>query len=176
MATPAPLHDMSSVSIRPVTPDDAAAICAIYNPYVASTTISFEEAAVEPMEMAQRIAIVEAAELPWLVATAGGKLIGYTYATRWHARPAYRTSVESSVYIDQQVTRSGAGKALYSALLDELRARGLHVVIGVVALPNDGSVAFHERFGFHKVAHFSEIGRKFGRWIDVGYWELKLED
>lgn len=165
---------MTSISIRPATPEDAVAICAVYNPYVATTTISFEEEPVPAADMAQRIADVAAAGLPWLVAEEGGQLLGYAYATKWRARPAYRTSVESSVYVDAAAAGRGTGMLLYCALLDELRGREVHMVIGGIAQPNEKSVALHERLGFRKVAHFSEVGRKFGRWVDVGYWELRL--
>lgn len=167
---------MPAISIRPATLDDAAAICAIYNPYVAGTTISFEEEPVSPGDMAQRIADVQATGLPWLAAQAGGQLVGYAYATKWRARPAYRTSVESSVYVDAAEAGQGIGTGLYRALLDELRQRGVHMVIGGIAQPNAASVVLHERLGFRKVAYFSEVGRKFGRWVDVGYWELRLQD
>lgn len=165
---------MSSVAIRCAAPDDACAICAIYNPYVASTTISFEEEAVLSADMVQRIADVAAAGLPWLVAEQAGQLVGYAYATKWRARPAYRTSVESSVYVDAAAAGRGTGTLLYRALLEELRRSEVHMVIGGIAQPNERSVALHERLGFRKVAHFSEVGRKFGRWVDVGYWELRL--
>jgi phosphinothricin acetyltransferase len=165
---------MLTTHVRAATPVDAAAICAIYNPYVTTTAITFEEDAVAVPDMAQRIADVDAAGLPWLVAEAGGKVVGYAYATRWRVRPAYRFSVESTVYVDHTLTGQGVGRALYDVLLDELRRRGLHVVIGGIALPNEGSVGLHEKLGFEKVAHFAEVGMKFGRWIDVGYWALRL--
>ncbi|MCC2957790.1 N-acetyltransferase family protein [Massilia sp. IC2-477] len=167
---------MSAITIRPATVEDAAAICAVYNPYIATTTISFEEEPVSAADMAQRIVDVAASSLPWLVACREGRLLGYAYATKWRARPAYRTSVESSVYLDRQEASRGLGTALYQALLDELRAREVHMVIGGIAQPNERSVALHEKLGFRKVAHFSEVGRKFGRWVDVGYWELRLQD
>jgi L-amino acid N-acyltransferase YncA len=166
--------DMPTTHIRPATPIDAARICAIYNHYVTTTTVSFEEEAVGTPEMAQRIADVGAAGLPWLVLEVDGALAGYAYATKWRARPAYRHAVESSVYLDQAYAGRGLGRMLYGALLDRLRERGLHVVIGGIALPNDASAGLHEALGFRKVAHFSEVGKKFGRWLDVGYWELKL--
>ena len=165
---------MQPISIRPATMDDAAAVRAIYNPYIATTTISFEEEAVSAADMAQRIADVQAANLPWLVAESEGRVLGYAYATKWRARPAYRTSVESSIYLDPDAAGQGLGTLLYQTLLAELRGRELRMVIGGIALPNEASVALHERLGFRKVAHFSEVGRKFGRWIDVGYWELNL--
>jgi L-amino acid N-acyltransferase YncA len=165
---------MLTTHIRTASPTDAAAICTIYNHYVTTTTITFEEDAVAEPDMAQRIADVSAAGLPWVVAEAGGKVVGYAYATKWRVRPAYRYSVESTVYVDPAWVGQGVGRALYDVLLDALRQRGLRVVIGGIALPNEGSVGLHEKLGFHKVAHFAEVGMKFGRWIDVGYWELNL--
>jgi phosphinothricin acetyltransferase len=161
--------------LRAATPEDAGAIAAIYNHYIATTTISFEERAVTDEEMAQRIRDVSAV-LPWLVREdAAGQVTGYAYATRWRVRSAYRFSAETSVYVAPGQGGQGIGSALYTALLDQLRRRGVHMVIGGIAQPNPASVALHERLGFVKVAHFSEVGRKFDRWIDVGYWERKLD-
>jgi len=160
--------------IRPASSLDAARICAIYNLYVAATTISFEEAAVLESDMAGRIADVTDGGLPWLVLEVDGAVAGYAYATKWRARPAYRHAVESSVYLDPALAGRGHGRRIYEKLLTELRTRGLHTVIAGIAQPNERSVALHERLGFRKVAHFSEVGFKFGRWIDVGYWQLML--
>jgi phosphinothricin acetyltransferase len=165
---------MPSTRLRSASSADAAAICAIYNTYVATTAISFEEEPVAEPEMARRIAEVGAAGLPWLVLEVDGQLAGYAYATRWRVRPAYRFSVESSIYLDRACAGRGLGRLLYGALLDQLRQRELHLVIGGIALPNEASVGLHEALGFRKVAHFTEVGMKFGRWIDVGYWELHL--
>ena len=161
-------------SIRPASPADAERICAIYNHYIATTTISFEEEPVPEADMARRIADVAAANLPWLVLHEDDQLIGYAYATKWRVRAAYRYAVESSVYLDPDHAGKGAGTMLYEALLAELRRRDLHLVIGGIAQPNEASVRLHERLGFQKVAHFSEVGLKFGKWIDVGYWQLRL--
>jgi phosphinothricin acetyltransferase len=165
---------MSTTEIRSATAADAARICAIYNPYIASTTITFEETPVAEAEMAQRIRDVDEAGLPWLVASIDGEVIGYAYATNWRARPAYRHSVESTVYIDQDACGRGAGESLYRRLLDDLHSRGLHTVIAGIAQPNTRSVALHERLGFRKVAHFAEVGFKLGQWVDVAYWQLAL--
>lgn len=160
--------------LRDATADDAPAIAAIYNPYILDTTISFEEDPVTDAEMARRIADVQGGGLPWLVAELDGAVIGYAYATKWRVRHAYRHSVESSVYLAPAAARKGIGSALYSALLERLRAGGYHLVIGGIALPNDASVALHEKMGYEKAAHFKEVGFKFGRWLDVGYWQKKL--
>lgn len=161
--------------IRDAGPGDAAAIAAIYNPYIAGTTVSFEEEAVSAGEMRDRIAAVQDGGLPWLVLEAAdGVVAGYAYATKWRVRHAYRFSVETSVYLAQGSERKGYGTALYEVLLERLRAQGCHLAIAGIALPNEGSVALHEKLGYKKVAHFGEVGFKFGRWLDVGYWELRL--
>lgn len=165
---------MLTTHLRPASTADAAAIRAIYNHYIATTTISFEEDAVTEQDMAQRIGDVGTAGLPWLVLEVDGKVVGYAYATKWRVRPAYRYSVESTIYLDHAFAGRGLGHILYGALLDELRKRELHLVIGGIALPNEASVGLHERLGFRKAAHFTEVGMKFGRWTDVGYWELRL--
>jgi len=159
--------------IRSANSADAAAIAAIYNHYIATSTISFEEQPVSAGEMARRIADVTA-RLPWLVCEQDGVVQGYAYATPWRVRSAYRHSVETSVYVSCEHPRRGIGRRLYAALLDQLRARDLQVAIGGIAQPNEASVALHEAMGYRKVAHFSRVGFKFERWIDVGYWELQL--
>ena len=159
--------------IRSATPDDAPAICAIYNRYVLGSTITFEEQEVTDAEMRTRIDEV-LRSLPWLVWDADGTLGGYAYATKWRVRSAYRFSAESTVYLAPEFQRRGIGRKLYTALLGQLRARGLHRVIGGIALPNAASVGLHEALGFRKTAHFTEVGFKFDRWIDVGYWEFDL--
>ncbi|QGZ37742.1 phosphinothricin acetyltransferase [Pseudoduganella flava] len=161
--------------IRDANPADAAAIAAIYNPYIADSTISFEEEAVSVEEMRTRVQGVQDGGLPWLVLEHDdGSIAGYAYATKWRVRHAYRFSVETTVYLAPAHGRKGHGTALYVALLERLRAAGCHLAIAGIAQPNEASVALHEKMGYRKVAHFSEVGFKFGRWVDVGYWELKL--
>ena len=160
--------------IRLATPADAAAIAAIYNHYVETTTITFEEQAVAADEMARRIADV-GARLPWYVFERAEAVLGYAYATPWRARSAYRFSVESTVYVAPGCARQGIGSRLYKVLIDDLRARGMQVVLGGIAQPNPASVHLHQSVGFEKVAHFKRVGRKFGQWVDVGYWELQLD-
>lgn len=163
----------SDVLIRAAAPTDAEAVCAIYNPYVLGTAVTFEEVAVTADDMRQRIAEVTVA-LPWLVAEQDGQVVAYAYATRWRTRAAYRYSVESTVYVKQGRQGRGIGSALYRTLLNDLHTRGLHVVIGGIALPNAASVALHEKLGFRKVAEFEQVGFKFGEWRNVGYWQREL--
>lgn len=162
------------LELRDATPDDADAIVTIYNHYVTTTAISFEEIIVSTDAMRQRIADVQASQLPWLVATIDGAVAGYAYATKWRVRHAYRFSVESSVYLASDKAGLGLGSALYTSLLERLKSSDRHLVIGGIALPNEASVRLHEKMGFVKVAHFTEVGRKFDRWIDVGYWQLTI--
>jgi len=159
--------------IRNVNIEDAGAICDIYNHYVLNTAITFEEAPVSIKEIQSRIAEVTSS-LPWYVSEENGKVIGFAYASKWKSRCAYRFSVESTAYLHPDFIGKGIGRRLYRSLISELRNRSLHGVIGGIALPNEGSVALHERLGFVKVAHFKEVGWKFGQWIDVGYWQLIL--
>jgi L-amino acid N-acyltransferase YncA len=159
--------------IRMATAADAEAICAIYNHYVTDTIVTFEEQPVRAADMRSRMAAV-LEKLPWLVFECDGDLAGYAYASPWKTRIGYRFAVESSIYLAPAHTGRGFGAALYRALLDDLRARNIHCVIGGAALPNPASVALHEKLGFAKVAHFRENGFKFGRWIDVAYWQRLL--
>lgn len=160
--------------IRQAEAGDAEAIARIYNPYVLDTTVTFEEQAVSPGQIAERLRGVGAAGLPWLVDERDGRVAGYAYAGPWKARAAYRLTVECAVYVEAAAVGRGVGRALYGELLPLLRGRGAHAAVACLSLPNPASVALHERFGFEKVGHFREVGRKFGRWLDVGYWQLLL--
>ena len=167
---------MAGDDIRDARAADAARIATIYNHYVAQTIVTFDIDPVAADDMRGRVAEVQRDGLPWLVASdVTGVVLGYAYAARWRARAAYRHSVESSIYLAPGATGRGIGRRLYRRLLERLRASGLHTVIGGAALPNPPSVALHEALGFTQVAHLREVGRKFGRWIDVGYWQLHLQ-
>lgn len=160
--------------MRPATASDAEAIAQIYNYYITDTIVTFEEVPVGRDEMASRIADIAAAGLPWIVAEADGVVVGYAYASPWKQRIGYRFSVESTVYLAHDATGCGTGTQLYRELIALLTGRGLHLVIGGIGLPNPASIALHERLGFEKVAHFREVGTKFGKWVDVGYWQLRV--
>ncbi len=159
--------------IRHVRPEDAAAICGIYNEYVRNSTATFEETPVAEEEMGRRI-VSTAARYPWLVFESDNMVAGYTYARSWRDRAAYRNTVETGTYLAPQFTGRGFGSLLKAALITELRNSGFHAIVSGIALPNPASVALCEKFGFVKVAHFRQVGFKMGRWIDVGYWQLLL--
>lgn len=167
----APRASSPGVVVRTATKGDASALADIYNPYVLETTITFEEAAVGPADMVSRVAETLEAGLPFLLAEVAGVPAGFAYASKWKGRCAYRHTAETTVYVARDHWRCGVGKALYTRLLESLQQARIHAAIGGIALPNDSSVALHERLGFVKVAQFKEVGFKFNRWIDVGYWQ-----
>lgn len=163
-----------TAAIRAAASSDASAVVAIYNHYVAETVITFEEQPIDAGEMARRIEDVQSVSLPWLVAEENGQIVGYAYAAPWKTRSAYRFSVEITVYVAPGNLGRGIGSMLYSQLFSTLQTLGVHAVIGGIALPNEASVALHEKFSLKKVAHFQQVGFKFNRWVDVGYWERIL--
>ena len=162
------------IAIRPAEPADAAAVATIYNHYVERTIVTFEEEPVSAEEMARRLEESRSESLPWLVAAEAGRVVGYASSRKWKARSAYRFSAEITVYVAPGNARRGIGSGLYARLFPILQARGVHAVIAGIALPNEASVALHEKFDMRKVAHFPEVGFKFDRWIDVGYWQRTL--
>jgi L-amino acid N-acyltransferase YncA len=160
--------------IRPATVDDAASIAEIYRPVVENTTISFELDAPGAGEMRSRVAEITRS-YPWLVAVDCEAVVGYAYASRHRKRAAYAASVDASVYVGEAARRNGIAWALYSALFTQLReARTFHRVFAGIALPNDASVALHKKFDFELVGIYREVGKKFGRWIDVAWWQRSL--
>ncbi|MBZ0114884.1 MAG: GNAT family N-acetyltransferase [Thermoanaerobaculia bacterium] len=162
------------MKLRPAQSADAASIARIYNHYVLNTVVTFEEEPVSGEVMAGRLAETREVSLPWIVAEQEGDLVGYAYASSWKGRRAYRHSVETTVYLDQGCAGHGIGSSLYLELLTQLRALGMHTAIGGIALPNDASVALHEKLGFVHLGTFRQVGFKQGRWIDVGYWQVLL--
>jgi phosphinothricin acetyltransferase len=165
---------MGGVSIRSALAVDAEQVARIYNYYVKNSVITFEEEPVSAEVMASRMAEVQGSALPWLVAQVDDLVVGYAHASKWKVRSAYRHSVETTIYIEKGREGRGIGSMLYSELLSLLRASGKHVAIGGAALPNDASVALHEKLGFEHVATFRQVGFKHDRWVDVAYWQIVL--
>jgi phosphinothricin acetyltransferase len=159
--------------IRPATGRDAASICGIYNHYIKTTAITFEEAPVSFNEMALRIRTV-VSKYPWIVWEEAGEILGYAYINAWKDRSAYRYAAEDSIYIKNGAQGRGIGKKLLAALLGEARHTDVHVLVAGITTPNPRSVGLHEKFGFKKIAEFVEIGYKLDRWLNVGYWQLIL--
>ncbi len=159
--------------IRDVKVSDAKAILEIYSYYVINTIVSFE---LVPPSLGYMEEKIGSSEFPWLVYEEQGQVIGYSYATSWKAREAYKNSVETSVYLSNVARGRGIGKKLYDELLSILKQQGYHMIIGGISLPNEASVKLHESLGFQYVGAFKEVGHKFGEWVDVGYWQLHFEE
>lgn len=161
--------------IRHATAADGDGVAAIYGPVVATTTISFELEVPTGAEMGERIARV-GPENVWLVAEVDGHVVGYAYSAPFRARPAYRATRETTVYVHPDHQGQGVARRLLEELLGRLAGAGVHRVVAGIALPNDPSVALHEGLGFTLVGRFTEVGHKFGQWHDVAFWELALDE
>jgi len=163
------------MDIRSAVASDSAQIAEIYNYYIENSHATFETERIDASEMLRRMEEGWTAGYPFLVYEDQDAVVGYAYGRRYRPRFAYLHSIEISVYVKHGSGKQNIGTNLYESLIAEIRQKDLHAVIGGISLPNDASVRLHEKFGFEKVAHFREVGRKFGRWIDVGYWELLLD-
>ena len=159
--------------LRLASPADAAGCLAIYRPFVESSHTTFETEVPSVEEFAQRIESTLEAR-PWIVAEADGRIAGYAYASPIKDRAAYQWSVEVAIYVAPDVRRRGVGCALYAALFRCLAGLGYVNAIGIIALPNDASIALHESLGFVKVSHLKSIGFKLGAWHDSGWWQKRL--
>lgn len=159
------------MNIRKVEAADAAQIADVYNYYILNTHHTFESEALSVEEMEKRI-VETSGEYPFLVAEFDGVIQGYIYAAPFKMRQAYEHSAEVSIYVRNQAKQKGIGSELYRGMIEELAETDFHTMIAGIALPNDASVRFHEKLGYEKIAHFSQIGYKLGRWVDVGFWQM----
>jgi L-amino acid N-acyltransferase YncA len=167
------MEAMAMARIRAATAQDGQAIAAIYAPYVQDTAISFEEIPPASDQMSERVRIISATH-PFLVLEEADAVIAYAYASRHAERAAYRWSVDVAVYVHLGVHRRGIGRALYIRLLGILEHQGFHSAYAGITRPNDNSVGLHEAMGFEPIATYQEVGFKFGRWWDVGWWRRSL--
>ena len=152
---------------RPARPADIPAITRIYADAVRHGTASFELAPPDEAEMARRRDALLAGGFPYLVADVEGEVAGFAYAGPYRARPAYRFTVEDSVYIAPQAQRRGIGRALLDQLIVACEARGYRQMIAVIGDSSQTpSIALHEAAGFRRVGTFEAVGFKFGRWLD----------
>ena len=156
-----------SPRVRPANPADIPAITRIYRQHVRHGLASFETEPPSAIEMARRQAAVLELGLPWLVAELDGAIAGYAYAGVYRARPAYRYTVEDSVYVDGDATGKGIGSALMPALIDGCARAGRRQIIAVIGdSANLASIRLHEKFGFARVGLLPAVGYKFDRWVD----------
>lgn len=163
-------------SLRFVQPEDALAIAEIYAPAVVGSAISFEEIAPSAAEMRERIVKISA-NYPWLVAVDDqDRVVGYAYANQHRDRASYRWSVDVSAYVRAGFHGQGIGKRLYAELFKLLRERNFYRAFAGITLPNPGSIALHESFGFEHLGTYHKVGYKNDGWWDVGWWQLSLRD
>lgn len=163
-----------AVPVRPATLADLPAILAIYNDAVLNTTAIWNET---PVDLENRRAWYEsrtARNQPILVAERDGEVIGYASYGDWRAFEGFRHTMEHSVYVRSDRKGRGTGAALMEALITAAMNRGVHVLIGCIEAENVASIRLHEKLGFRFVGRFSEVGQKFGRWLDLACMELRL--
>ncbi|MEJ2594477.1 MAG: GNAT family N-acetyltransferase [bacterium] len=161
--------------IRTAEKRDIDQICDIYNYYVQHSIATFDEKEMSGPEMEEYLSGIMN-NYPWLVYESVGEVLGYAYVSPWKSRSAYKYSLESTIYIHPDYIRKGIGTRLYSVLISRAKELGFHALIGGISLPNPASVALHEKMGFQKIGQFCEVGFKFDKWVDVGYWELLLKE
>lgn len=160
--------------IRLATLDDASGILAIYAPVVQNTFISFETEVPDVTEIQSRISKT-LEQYPYLICEIDGSVAGYAYGSAFRSRRAYQWTTEVTVYVNENFQRRGVGRALYTALFEVLRQQGYYNAVGVIALPNAGSVTLHEIMGFEKIGVFRNMGNKLDDWHDTGWWQLELQ-
>jgi phosphinothricin acetyltransferase len=161
--------------VRTATAADLPAAAAIYTHYVLNTTITFNTQVRTPREWTERFERdVQGGRHELLVAEVDGTVTGYVETGPFRPKPAYDRSIELSIYVAPDAQGSGAGSALYGALFERLAGRDLHRAYSIIALPNDASVRFHERWGFVHRGTLTEAGYKFGRYLDVAFYERAL--
>ncbi|MGE2737824.1 N-acetyltransferase family protein [Mycolicibacterium vaccae] len=156
------------VAVRPAVPEDADSIAAIYRHYVLTGVATFEIEPPDRDEVLRRMSVATAAGLPYLVAEADGEVLGYAYCSPWKTRPAYRSTVEDSVYVAPDATGRGVGGQLLDALLAECLSAGIRQVIAVIVDADDASsLTLHRRRGFVDAGRLCAVGFKHGRWLDT---------
>lgn len=163
------------LTIRLAEERDVKGILEIYIPFILDTTVTFEESIPDEASFWQRIQDIMK-ELPFLVCEIDGRVAGYAYASGYRSRASYRWTKEVSVYIHPDFYRRKVGHALYVTLNEMVRYQGVANLLAIITMPNESSVAFHEHVGYTKCAEFSKVGYKMGQWLNVGWFELFLQD
>jgi phosphinothricin acetyltransferase len=163
------------IKIRLATINDAEGILAIYSPYILNTSFTFETEVPSLTDFQKRISAY-LINWPWLVCEIDGVIAGYAYGAKYRERTAYQWCVESSIYIHDDFQKQNIGKALYEALVEILKRQGYRNVYAVINLPNDKSVRFHESCGFTYFATYEKVGYKLGKWKNVGWWQLVINE
>ncbi|MBO0775129.1 MAG: N-acetyltransferase [Actinobacteria bacterium] len=155
-------------AVRAAAPADMGRVAEIYAHYVTATVTTFDIAAPSAADWQRKLGELAGRGLPFLVAETGGQVAGYAYAAPWRSKPAYRHTVEDSIYLDPAWRGQGLGRLLLDALLAACTGAGVRQVIAVIAVNGDAaSAALHGRFGFAEAGRLTGVGRKHGRWIDT---------
>jgi phosphinothricin acetyltransferase len=166
-----------NVSIRPAALSDIPVITRIYAHAVTHGTASFELEAPAETDMRKRMETLLAGRFPYIVAEVDGAVAGYAYAGPYRARPAYRFTVENSIYVAPEMHRRGIGRVLLKALIEASAARGFRLMIAVIGDSNQaGSIGVHKALGFQDAGVFKNVGYKFDRWLDTVHMQLPLGD
>ena len=173
MANTEEMNDATAIILRPAAETDLPVINGIYNHYVLHSTCTWQEEP-EPLDCRREWFRQHSNKHPVTVAEAIGHVIGWGSLSLFHKWPAYRGTVENSVYVHHQHHRRGVGSALLRDLIARAGALDYHAIVGVIDAAQDASVALHLKLGFQKVGHLKQVGFKFGRWLDVIYMELIL--
>lgn len=164
-------------TVRNATLADIPAITSIYGPAVETGTASFELTPPDAAEMRRRLEAITSAGYPYIVAEEAGRILGYAYASAYRTRPAYRFTVEDSIYVAADAQGKGVGRILLEALIVECRTRGFRLIVAVIGdSANYGSITLHRRCGFRFSGVLHAIGWKHGRWLDSVQMELPLGD
>lgn len=161
------------VLIRSAESKDAAAIRAIYAPYVEQTAITFDYNVPTVEDFQEKIQKVQAA-YPFLVAEREGQVLGYAYGSPYYGRAAYDWTVELSIYVAEEARGLKVGSQLYDVLEGVLKAKGKKNFLACLSLPNEASLVFHQKRGYEQVAHFKKVGYKFGQWHDIIWLQKSL--
>lgn len=162
-----------NIKIRMVEETDAEELLAIYGKYVTDTAITFEYEVPSIEEFRKRIRDI-AEKYPYLTAVCGEEIVGYAYASTFKNRDAYNWAVETSIYVKREIQGKGIGKKLYAALEDILKRQNIINLNACISYPNPDSITFHEKMGYHLVAHFNKCGFKLGTWYDMVWMEKML--
>lgn len=171
------MKDQTQILIRPSSPDDLAAITAIYQHAVETGRGSFETSPPDIQEMIRRRNIILQESLPYIVAETGGKISGYAYAGLYRPRRAYRFTVENSVYVDKDSRGKGIGRLLLQQIIDDCRCAGKKQMMAVIGdTENLGSIGLHESMGFSHIGILKKVGFKFDQWVDVVLMQKSLEE
>lgn len=159
--------------IRLANGQDAAGILKIYSPFIINSGIT-QETEIPPLESFQQRIEATLESRPWLVYEIENEIAGYAYAGSHRERKGYQWCVEPSVYVNEKYYRYSVAKVLYTVLFEILKLQGYVNAYAVITLPNEKSVAFHEKFGFRYLTTYQKIGYKLGQWHDVGWWEMQI--